>query len=1304
MTGSSGDAMTLRQMVEAGLAHYRTWQSRRDPEALRTALGLWSTLAETVPPGSPVRPPVLTEFGRALRDWARLTGDPGWLDHAVAASAEAARTGEEQEHPDLDEQLSNLALALWERFEHTGRAPDLDEAITAARRSVARTARDSRRRPGRLGNLAQLLLRRSVHTPSAPHEEEAFAATRAAAAAMPPGHDQEKVAYFHLSELARARYNRTRDPADLDLAIGAARHVIGATTPDEPRHRLAWAGLARMLLARNGRPRHAGAGAPADDLDEAVRAARRAVELDVPDDPELGSCRLLLAGSLLSRCGSPPDPADLDEAAALCERLMAEYAGTSQEGTVRAHRALCFLFRHQLTGDARDLRSAVGLFRSAVRMLRDADHLTEAVLDLGASLYTLYHDHTGSASDLDEAIEAVRRGVELSRGARRSVALAMLGESLCRRFEDRGDRNDLDEAVAAGLRAERGAPAGSTHRPLVLNLAGGVLRVRALHTGDPADFDRAVAMTGECVTGHPEEGPERATALIGHGGALQARYEHRGRFEDLRAAVDVKREAVRGCGDGTTLRAMGLNALGLSLLARFEHTGDGADLAAAVDACDESVRTVPDGHPLLDRYLANLSLALLSAHRRHGRPGDLDRAVETARLAVEATPPGSHRRSMNLSNLGIAAMNRFDVSTDEEDLNTAIRAMREASDSAPDDHPDQVKFLSNLEGMLRRRYRGLGRERDLREALEAGRRAVARCPADHASRAGCLLGLGSTLRTAGLRAEAADAFREAALLPTGPMTVRLPAAMEWGRTAAADGRWTEAAEGYGHAVRLLPQAAWHGLDREDREWFLADANGLASDAAAAAIELGDPEAAVELLELGRGVLLAQALDARTELDELRALDAALADRMAEVRRLLDRAGAATGRGDARETTALAPASETRGRREAAAEWDRLLVRARELIPEFLLPPPYHRLREAACDGPVVIVNIGAHRCDALVVDARQDAPPRLVRLDRVTREAVDDRARQLIDAFRGDDDTTAREQNEVLGPLLGRLWEDIAGPVLDALYWPARPAEGEEPRLWWCPTGALTLLPLHAAGPHPPAGSAPGGPAPVPAGLLDRAVCSYAPTLRALVAARNRPAPATGGLLGVAVPSAPGMAQLRHAAPEVGSLREEFPGMTALIGPLATRAAVLEQLRHHSRLHFAGHGSQYSLAGGALHCTDAAISLRDVIALRLSGAELAFLSACETARGITGLADEFAHLAGGLNIAGFSHVIATQWSISDLRAPQVARDFYRALRSRPPTANGGLPAASALRTAVLRLRAARPEAPALWAPYIHTGP
>ena len=52
--------------------------------------------------------------------------------------------------------------------------------------------------------------------------------------------------------------------------------------------------------------------------------------------------------------------------------------------------------------------------------------------------------------------------------------------------------------------------------------------------------------------------------------------------------------------------------------------------------------------------------------------------------------------------------------------------------------------------------------------------------------------------------------------------------------------------------------------------------------------------------------------------------------------------------------------------------------------------------------------------------------------------------------------------------VLDWLWDVIAGPVLTALGHTGPPGPGDPwPRVWWCPTGPLTVLPIHAAGRHP---------------------------------------------------------------------------------------------------------------------------------------------------------------------------------------------------------------------------------------------
>jgi len=59
--------------------------------------------------------------------------------------------------------------------------------------------------------------------------------------------------------------------------------------------------------------------------------------------------------------------------------------------------------------------------------------------------------------------------------------------------------------------------------------------------------------------------------------------------------------------------------------------------------------------------------------------------------------------------------------------------------------------------------------------------------------------------------------------------------------------------------------------------------------------------------------------------------------------------------------------------------------------------------------------------------------------------------------------------DEILTGLLGWLWTTVASPVLDALNLTGRldltdPDAARGRRLWWCPTGLLSFLPLHAAG------------------------------------------------------------------------------------------------------------------------------------------------------------------------------------------------------------------------------------------------
>jgi CHAT domain-containing protein len=122
---------------------------------------------------------------------------------------------------------------------------------------------------------------------------------------------------------------------------------------------------------------------------------------------------------------------------------------------------------------------------------------------------------------------------------------------------------------------------------------------------------------------------------------------------------------------------------------------------------------------------------------------------------------------------------------------------------------------------------------------------------------------------------------------------------------------------------------------------------------------------------------------------------------------------------------------------------------------------------------------------------------------------------------------------------------------------------------------------------------------------------------------------------------------------ELNNIRSRVPStwLTALVNPEV--ATTLLHLQESSIVHFACHGVQDSeqplnsgliLADGRLKVSDIMQQEGDnsVSDVRKS-MSLAFLSACETAKGDKKVPDEAMHFAATLLFAGFRGVVATMW-------------------------------------------------------------
>jgi hypothetical protein len=390
-------------------------------------------------------------------------------------------------------------------------------------------------------------------------------------------------------------------------------------------------------------------------------------------------------------------------------------------------------------------------------------------------------------------------------------------------------------------------------------------------------------------------------------------------------------------------------------------------------------------------------------------------------------------------------------------------------------------------------------------------------------------------------------------------------------------------------------------------------------------------------------------------------------------------------------------------------------RVRSLGPgftDFLRPQRLSSLLPAVGTGTMVLVNVTGTRCDALLVEASgvHSLPlPRLAADETVERvlahvrrlggvEEASVRAQRTARRARDRPSFAAFQEHHTAKQELRAAEEELDVRLLDDLCWlwdavaePVLEAAASN-RIWWCPIGPLSFLPLHAAGHHDGSGRS----------VLDRAVSSSAPTLRALARARTAPSGGADRMLVVAPATDPPLPQ---TAAELDLLRSLFPShrLTVVEGPDATRERILRELPHHRWAHFSCHGRQNLLdpSHGGLMLADGILTVADLGAGRFDGG-FAFLSACMTATGGLRLADEVITLGAGLHYAGFRHVLATLWSVDAEVAYAFADQLFPEL-----VENGRLAAArtaEAAGQAVRRLRDAEPERPSRWAPFIHTGP
>ncbi|MCI2423140.1 CHAT domain-containing protein [Saccharopolyspora sp. K220] len=947
-----------------------------------------------------------------------------------------------------------------------------------------------------------------------------------------------------------------------------------------------------------------------------------------------------------------------------------------------------------------------------------------AVNNLGNAMH-LWFEATGRSADLREAIRHYREALDSARRNDPQLSLYWSNLSLALlKLGRRGQRLELiDEAAEAARQSAQLSPRGSHSRIAALLQLVDALRLRGKLAG--AEDDEVVAVLREAAVEAPVDLPERPMLLLRVGTSLVNQFRRDNDVDNLDAAVQLLYEAAEVLPAGQHAR-LALSRLGLALRLRFDEDGDPEDLRYAVDVLcrgaadtsrgDENLATLlfhlagaavehfdcTGGHSALDRAVEMLyrSVSRLRAddrrrasvllsfsellHRRFGTsldPTMLDAAAEFADKAAACADVLDEDRGSALRALASCLIHRFELAGSTDDLDRAAVALDELDRLAPADGPVRWGYWMQRGQLAMREHEQSHGKNGLNTAIAMYRRVLDAMPEEDPERAAVAVELGNALQRQSKHNRrrtyrlAYTLLHEAAELRTAPAGTRMRAATLAGHFAAEASRWDEAAAMFKAAMALLPLVSRFGPAPDAVQRY--ELTTMVADAVACVVRDGAPKQAVELLEHGRCLLLAQALGNRDEQTELADELPALATDLRRVRRLLDYlpdnvVGAATRR------------KAMERQRDLAERWTALVaeVRTHPAFEHYLEPPAFEQLSGAAADGPVVLVNVSAYGSDALLVTAGEAVGLSLPSLDiRNTAKYT----RLLLES------SSAAHIREVLD----WIWQSVADPVFNVLNYyyvttyGAPPPENQPwPRIWWCPTGPAAFLPLHAAGSDGPPGTG--------LSVLERTVPSYTPTLQSLLHAREAEFPIEQRrdprvVLGN---------RAAHTEPRL--LAQRWPSTKVLELTESARPTVLTALTEPGPVHFACQGTQraHDCASGRLIGTDGSpMFIGEIAQLRIPS-EFAYVSANEVTveQGIP--PDAIAQLLPLLQHAGFKHVVGPLWPVQDGAA--IIDALYTDMDDDGALDPSG--AAVAVHRVVRALRQQHPHDPRLWAAHIHVGP
>ncbi|CAF9914178.1 MAG: hypothetical protein GOMPHAMPRED_008090 [Gomphillus americanus] len=434
------------------------------------------------------------------------------------------------------------------------------------------------------------------------------------------------------------------------------------------------------------------------------------------------------------------------------------------------------------------------------------------------------------------------------------------------------------------------------------------------------------------------------------------------------------------------------------------------DLEYAIQLFQEAVDLTPEDHP--DRVVRLQPLAALYGirYQQTGALDDLELCIQLFQKAVNLTPEDHPDQAVRLQGLAAAYSDQYLRTGVLSDIELCIKLFQEAVNLTPEDHPDRAGRLQYLATLYGKQYEQTETLNDLELCIRLFQKAINLTPEDHPSRAGRLWSLAMGYSSRYRRIGAADDLElsvqrneEALNHKPSPPIDRLRAGRALFEAYAKLEKWQLAYQAVSLTMSFIPLLTSRSLKHLDVQHRVNEIAGLASDAAATALRIGKPVyEAIQLLEVGRGVVANSLSDIRSDVSDLNMKFPYFAKRFSDLRNLLD---------------SPKDLEKDDQRYDTGKQLEELIQQVRDLpgFDRFLLGPSKDELRKIASRGPIIIVNVSEYGCNALIIEQEKVGA---IELPLLRMKDIRIKANKL-----------ASPDNEILE----WLWDKVACPVLNSL-------------------------------------------------------------------------------------------------------------------------------------------------------------------------------------------------------------------------------------------------------------------------------